>query len=107
MSTLDLIRRCYCAGVVVGLNESGGVRLTRNAPPPDLVAALKEQRPDVISLLEEHRIGELDDLMTGQPRRYVVPVDCLAANACACLGPCSRFLTMQPCNTGRGVRCDS
>lgn len=103
MSTaLDLIRRCYCAGVDVGLNDRGGVRLTRNAPPTDLTAELMEHRDDVVALLQEHRYGEPNDVLTGAPRRYVSPPDCIAVNACACLGPCSRFLTLRPCENRKG-----
>ncbi len=102
MSTLDLIRRCYCAGVVVGLNEHGGPRLTGRKPEPGLLAELQEQRDDVIALLQEHRIGERDNVMNGHTRRYVSASDCLALNGCAVLGPCSNFLTLRPCDSRKG-----
>ena len=97
MSALDLLRRLYVSGADVGINAEGGVRVTRNQPPPELLAELKEGRDGIVTALQEHHVGASDDVFQGMTRRYVVPVDCLAPNACACLGPCSRFLMKQPC----------
>lgn len=103
MSTLELLRRLYVAGVDVTLNGEGGIRVSGSPPPPELLDVLRAHRDDVVRVLEEHRIGANDD---GYPsdvaRRYVCPDSCLASRLCARLGPCSRFLMTRPCHGSEG-----
>lgn len=99
MSTLDLLRRLYVAGTDVSLNDSGGVRLSGNQPPPEIVKELKANRDAVVTILMAHSIGSADDdLESAASRRYVTPAGCLAPRTCARLGPCSRFLMCRPCD---------
>jgi hypothetical protein len=108
MTPLELLRRLYVAGVDVGLNDAGGMRLRGHQPPPELVDALKANRDAVVSLLRAHSIGRADDgLESTVPRRYVTPAGCLAPRACTRLGPCSRFLTRKPCDRAERTQTES
>lgn len=100
MSTLELLRRLYVAGVDVTLNSEGGIRVSGSPPPSDLVDALKANRDGVLDLLREHHIRTSDDgYPSGVPRRYVTPPGCLTPRLCARIGPCSRYLMTRPCDT--------
>jgi hypothetical protein len=101
MSTLELLRRLYVAGVDVSPNGEGGIRVSGFPPPPELIDALKAQRDAVLRVLEDHRIGTHDDdYGSDVPRRYVTPPGCLAPRLCARLGPCSGSLMTRPCSEG-------
>lgn len=103
MSTSELLRRLYVAGVDVTLNSEGGIRVSRCVPPADLVAELKANRDDVVLVLQEHRIGTHDDgYPSDVPRRYVTPAGCLTPRLCARLGPCSRHLMRRACDDVTG-----
>jgi hypothetical protein len=99
VTAIELLRRLYVAGVDVELNDAGGVRLSGQQPPAELIDTLKTCRDDVVSLLKAQDIGSaVDGLESTVPRRYVTPPECLAPRTCARLGPCSRFLTCHPCD---------
>jgi hypothetical protein len=104
MSTLELLRRLYVAGVDVTLNSEGGIRVSGSPPPPEVMAALKANRDAVLDILREHRIGSHDDgYPSVVPRCYVTPPGCLAPRLCARLGPCSAYLLQRPCNGSDGT----
>jgi hypothetical protein len=99
MDTLELLRRLYVAGVMVGLSPEGTIRLSGHQPPADLMAELKAHRADVLATLRAQGLGtNADGYPSPLPRRYAVPAGCLAHRTCARLGPCSHFLTRRACN---------
>ena len=103
MTALELLRRLYVAGVDVTLNREGGIRVSGNQPPPELLDGLRAHRDDVVRELKEHCIGTHDDgYGSDVPRRYVCPETCVAPRLCARLGPCSRFLMIRPCGGSIG-----
>lgn len=96
--THDLLRQLYVTGAEVSLTETNTVRITGQSVPKGLITPLREQKQEIIQIMEAQGVGRNEDgLNSPVPRRYVVPPACLSSRVCARLGPCSRSLMRHGC----------
>ena len=94
----DLIRQLYVAGAEVSLTETDTVRINWQEVPKGLIAPLREQKQEIIQILEAQGVGRnKDGLNSPLPRRYIVPPACLSNRVCARSEPCSRSLMRRGC----------
>lgn len=97
MDPLDLLLRCYRAGVRVTL-EGAGLRLTGQPCPDDLKAELRTHKAAIIETLATHDVGRPSPIPEVTATvNYVTPC---TNSLCPVLGPCRWVVTGQPCPLG-------
>lgn len=91
---LDLLTRCYRAGVRV-LPHGDRLRLDGQPCPDDLKADLRTYRAAILATLTTHGVGQISPVrQAATPVGYVVPC---ANSVCPVLGPCQWVLASEPC----------